>query len=265
MGLASYLVAGRTTNPGAAFTALTINTGDSFTIPSYNRSMGGYLENCWAQEGTPGIFRIRSPKLHDNVQGLRLIVPETAAKPLLADEIDQPVVSLDVLTVEMTGGGAETDVGVLMLYIEDMDGADQKLAHWDQIKPRVKNILTNEVAIAAPATIGNWSGGTQINTTFDQLKADTVYAVLGYVVGTACAAIAFSGPDTSQLKMGGPGTTDPKFTRDWFIRQSIAGNRPHIPLIKSANKGGTLVYSLSAAAPAIINAGLILAELTGAP
>jgi hypothetical protein len=265
MGLASYLISGRVTNPGAAFTALTLNTGDTLQIPSFNRSMGAYLENAWAQEATPGVLRIRSPKLHDNVQGLRLVVPEAAAKPLLADEIDQPVVSLDTLTVELTGGGAETDVAVLMLYIEDMDGADQKLATWDQVKPRVKNILTNEVTIAAPATIGNWSGGTMLNNNFDQLKADTSYAVLGYVVASACAAIAFSGPDTSQLKMGGPGTTDPKYTRDWFIRQSIAGNRPHIPILKSANKGASLVYSLSAAAPAAITAGLILAELSGTP
>lgn len=265
MGLASYLVAGRVTNPGAAFTAVTVNTGDSLQIPSFDRGAPAWLENAWAQEGTPGILRIRSPKLHDNVQGIRLIVPETAAKPLFGDMLDQPVVSLDVLTVELTGGGAETDVAVLMFYIENMDGADQRLATWDQIKPRIKNVLTNEVAIAAPATIGNWSGGTAINTTFDQLKADTAYAVLGYVVGTACSAIAFSGPDTSQLKMGGPGTTDPKYTRDWFVQQSIAGQRPHIPIIKSANKGATLVYSLSNAAPAVINAGLILAELTGNP
>lgn len=264
MGLASYLVSGRVTNPGAVFTAITVNTGDSLQIPSFNRAAPAWLENVWAQEGTPGVLRIRSPKLHDNVQGLRLIVPETAAKPLLADEVDQAIVSLDVLTVEMTGGAAETDVAVLMFYITDMDGADQKLATWEQIKPRVKNVLTNEVAVVQPAVQGNWSGGTALNTTNDQLKADTSYAVLGYVVGAACAAIAFSGPDTSQLKMGGPGTTDPKFTRDWFIRQSIAGGRPSIPVLKSANKGATLVYSLSNAAPATINVGLILAELSGA-
>lgn len=265
MGLASYLISGRVTNPGGALTAVTPNTGDVLQIPSYNRATKAYLENCWAHEGTPGTLRIRSPKLHDNVQGLRLAVPETAAKPLLADEVDQPVVSLDTLIVELSGGAAEVDVAVLMFYLEDMDGADQKLATWDQIKPRVLNILTNEVVVAAPATQGNWSGGTVLTNNNDQLHADTSYAVLGYVVPTACAAIAFSGPDTSQLKMGGPGTTDPKYTRDWFIRQSIAGNRPHIPVIKSANKGATLVYSLSNAAPAAITVGLILAELSGAP
>lgn len=263
MGLASFLVAGRVTNPGAAFTAVTVNTGDSLQIPSFERGMPAWLENAWAHEGTPGVLRIRSPKMHDNVQGLRLIVPETAAKPLLGDEFDQPIISMDTLTVELTGGGAETDVAVLQFYIENMDGADQKLATWEQVKPRIRQILTNEVTVVAPATIGNWSGGTALNATFDQLHADTSYAVLGYNVGTACAAIAFSGPDTSQLKMGGPGTADSRATRDWFVRQAVASQRPHIPILKSQNKGATLVFSLSANAPAAINVGLILAELSG--
>lgn len=263
MGLASFLVSGRVTNPGAAFTALTVNTGDSLQIPSFNRESPAYLEQAWAHEDTPGVLRIRSPKLHDNVQGLRLIVPETAAKPLLPDEVDQPLVATDTLTVELTGGAAETDVAVLQFYFTDLDGADQRLTTWEQIKPRVKNILTNEVTVAAPATQGNWSGGTALNATFDQLHADGMYAILGYNVGTECAAIAIAGNDTSNLKIGGPGTADSRATRDYFLRQSVVSGRPHIPVIKAQNKGATLVYSLSNNAVAAINVGLIMAELSG--
>jgi hypothetical protein len=263
MGLASFVVAGRVTNPGAAFTALTMNTGDTLTIPSFRRDAPAYLEQAWAHEDTPGVLRIRSPRLHDNVQGLRLTVPSNVASPLLPDEVDQPVFTTDTLTVELTGGGAETDVACLQFYITDADGSDQKLATWEQIRPRVKNILTNEVAVAAPATIGNWSAGTALNATFDQLHADGLYAVLGYEVGTECAAIAVSGPDTSNLKIGGPGAADPRVTRDYFLRQSVVSNRPHIPIIKAQNKGATLVYTASNNAPAAINVGLILAELTG--
>lgn len=261
MGIAYYLTAGRVTNPGAAFTAVTVNTGDSLQVPFFDDAMGGYLENAWAHEATPGVLRVRSPKLHDNVQGLRLINPEAAAKPLLPDEADQPLVSMDTLTVDMTGGAAETDVAVLAIYLNNMKGADQQLATWDQIKPRIKNMMTNEVDCTAPATIGNWNAGNAFNLTFDQLHANTMYAVLGYTVSVACAAIAIAGPDTSQLKCGGPGTVDSRTTRDWFVRQSIQSGRPHIPIILAQNKGATLVYTLSASAPAAINVGLILAEL----
>lgn len=262
MGIGCFLTSGRVTNPGAALTAVTVNTGDFLQVPNFSRSAPAYLENCWAHEGTPGVLRIRSPKLHDNVQGLRITVPESLAKPLLPDEADQPVVALDTLTVELSGGGAETDVAVLQLWLGDMDGAAQNVATWDQIKPRIKNLLTNEVDCTAPGTIGNWSAGNALNATNDQLHADGQYAVLGYTVSAACAAIAIVGPDTSQLKLGGPGAVDSRTTRDWFVKQSLWSGRPHIPVIKAPNKGATLVQTLSASAPAAINVGLIMAELT---
>lgn len=261
MGLGYYLVSGRVTNPGAALTAVTVNTGDSLQIPSYADGSFAALENAWAHEATPGVLRIRSPKFHDNVQGLRLTNPEVQAKPLLPDESDQPVVTIDTLTVELSGGGAETDVAVLALYLQDMRGAAQNLALWEQVNPRIVNMLTNEVDCTAPGTIGNWNAGNPLTLTFDQLHANTDYAVLGYTVSAACAAIAISGPATSQLKCGGPGTTDSRVTRDWFVRQTLQTGRPHIPIINQADKGATLVYTLSASAPAAINVGLICAEL----
>lgn len=263
MGIGFFLTTGRVVNPGAALTAITSNTGDTLQVPSFNKSSPAYLENAWAQEGTPGVLRIRSPKLHDNVQGLRLTVPSTSPYPLLPLEVDQPLVTLDTLIVELSGGGAETDVAVLQEYITDMDGAAQNLATWEQIQPRILNVLTNEVDCTAPATQGNWTAGNPLNFTFDQLHAASTYAVLGYEVSAACAAIAISGPDTSQLKLGGPGTTDPQATRDYFLRLSRNTGRPHIPVIKQANKGATTVYTLSANAPAAINVSLILAELSG--
>lgn len=264
MGIGCFLASGKVTNPGATLTALTMNSGDSLTIPSFNRAAGGYLENAWAHEATPGVFRIRSPKFHDNVQGIRLTVPSAEARPLLPDYSDQPVVLLDTLIAELSGGGAETDVGVLQFYINDLDGADQKLATWDQIKPRILNLVTIEVDVAAPATIGTWSAGAALNATFDQMHANSSYAILGYEVSAACAAIAISGPDTSQLKIGGPGLNNAGLTASYFVDQGYYSGRPHIPIIKQANRGATSVFTLSASAPAAINVSLVAVELTQA-
>lgn len=262
MGIGFFLSTGKVTNPGATLTALTMNSGDSLTIPNFNKAAGAFLENLWAHSATPGVFRIRSPKFHDNVQGLRMTVPSAEARPLLPDYADQPVVVLDTLTAELSGGGAETDVGVLQFYINDMDGANQQLATWDQIKPRILNMVTIEVDVAAPGTIGTWSAGSAINATFDQLHAASSYAILGYEVSAACAAIAISGPDTSQLKLGGPGVANATVTRSYFIDQGYYSGRPHIPVIKQANKGATSVFTLSASAPAAINVSLVAAELS---
>lgn len=262
MGLGFFLASGKVTNPGATLTALTMNSGDSLTIPNFNKAAGGFLENAWAHSATPGVFRIRSPKFHDNVQGIRLTVPSAEARPLLPDYADQPIVILDTLTAELSGGGAETDVGVLQFYINDMDGASQQLSTWDQIKPRIVNMATVEVDVAAPGTIGTWSAGAALNATFDQLHAASSYAILGYEVSAACAAIAISGPDTSQLKLGGPGVANATVTRSYFIDQSYFSGRPHIPVIKQANKAATSVFTLSASAPAAINVSLVVAELS---
>lgn len=262
MGIAYQIVTGRVLNPGAVITAVTANTGDAFQIPKFSDGSAAYLEQVWTHETTPGVVRIRSPKLHDNVQGLRLTVPETAAKPLLPDEADQPLVSIDTLIVEMSGGAAETDVVALALWYADLTGAAQNLATWDQVKPRIKNMLTNEVDCTAPAAVGNWNAGNPLNFTYDQLHVNSYYAVLGYEVNLACAAVAIAGPDTSNLKVGGPGTLDSRVTRDWFVRQALQTGRPHIPLVQAANKGAVLVYTVSGTAPAAINVGLVLAELS---
>lgn len=262
MGIAYQIVSGRVTNPGAVITAVTANTGDSFQIPKFSDGSQAFLEQIWVQQPTVGIIRVRSPKLHDNVQAIRLTVPEVVAKPLLPDEADQPLTSIDTLIVEMNGGAAETDVVVLALWYSDLTGAAQNLATWDQVKPRIKNLLTNEVDCTAPAAIGNWNAGNPLNFSFDQLHVNSYYAVLGYEVNTSCAAVALAGPDTSNLKVGGPGTLDSRVTRDWFVRQSIQTGRPHIPLIQAGNKGAVLVYTLAATAPAAINVSLIIAELS---
>lgn len=262
MGIGYFLSSGKVTNPGATLTALTMNSGDSLTIPNFNKAAGAFLENAWAHSATPGVFRIRSPKFHDNVQGIRLTVPSAEARPLLPDYSDQPIVILDTLTAELSGGGAETDVGVLQFYINDMDGANQQLATWDQVKPRIVNLVTIEVDVAAPATIGTWSAGSALNATFDQMHAASTYAILGYEVSAACAAIAISGPDTSNLKLGGPGVNNATVTRSYFVDQGYYSGRPHIPIIKQANRGATSVFTLSASAPAAINVSLVAAELS---
>jgi hypothetical protein len=264
MGVAFELISGRVSNPGSTFTALTANTGDSFSVRSYQASTPAYLESVYAHEATIGVLRVRSPRMHDNVQGLRIRVPSTVSRALTPRYARQMLYPQDSLTVEMTGGGAETDVGVLQMYYSDLPGIAARLALWPQIQSRIVNLLSAEVAVTGAATTGDWSAGTALNATFDLLKANVDYAVLGYETDTAVAAIAIKGPDTGNLKVGGPGTTEALETRGWFIRESNDLGTPHIPVINAANKGSTLVHQVSASASATINVSLILAELSAA-
>src|SRR5262245_52598814 len=156
------VVTGRALNPGAAGAALTPNTGDSFQVRSTPDSNPPFLENIWAQAATAGFVRLRSPRMHDAVQGIRFQNPAAAVRALLADEARTQLYSQDILTFEIAGGAAETDSAALLIYYPDLGGSDQRLGTWDQIQPLIAEMATVEVVVTAPATAGDWSAGTAI-------------------------------------------------------------------------------------------------------
>ena len=261
MGLAFETVAGSAVNPGAVFTALTPGTGNTFSIRSADAGTPIYLDEQWAKGGTAGVFRIRSPRLHDNVSGLGFPYQINNARTFLERVPPQPLYAVDTLIPEITGGGAETDVGLFNVYYESISGLAANLATWDEVSGNVKNILTNQVNVSAAGALGAWSAGTAINATEDKLHADSTYAVFGWESTIGVAAIAIAGTDTANLRVGGPSPAEPIETRDWFIRNAQETGRPYIPLIKANNKGTTLVYQLDNLAGAANLTFLCLAEL----
>jgi len=261
MGKAYEIVTGRVLNPGAAITALTANTGNSFTVRAFNANANAWLEGLWSQNATAGVIRVRSPKMHDSTQGLRYRTPAAIIRDFLSDYSATRMYPTDVLIAEASGGGAETDVGALAIYYEDLDGADAKLVSMDQIRGSIVNLLTVEVAVTGPTTAGDWSAGVALNSFTDLLKADTKYALLGYQTDVECAAVGIQGPDTSNYRVGGPGCIEPLETRDWFVRQSVATGRPHISVLNSNNRGGTQISVCKATAAGTVNIDLSLAEL----
>lgn len=262
MGKAIEVVAGRVLNVGATITALTVDTGNSFTVRNFDVSQAAYLDALWAQGATAGVVRVRSAKFHDFVQGIRYTYVAGVSRNLMPDEAAQILTPQDNLIFEMSGGGAETDLAAFLAYYNDVPGLDARLATWDQVNSRIVNYLTNEVTVTNPTTAGDWSAGTAINATFDLLKANTDYAVLGYQCATAVGCVGIAGSDTANLRAGGPGTTESIETRDWFISLSKATGRPYIPIINSANKGGTLVSVAHTTAAGTTVVDLILAQLS---
>jgi hypothetical protein len=255
------VITGRVVNPGAAFATLTANTGNTFTIRDYPESSLAFIEGLWTQQATAGQVRLRSPRFHDDVQGIRKIANAASVFNLFGDEEFQRVYPNDPLRFDMTGGGAETDSAAFLVYYRDLGGIAARLEMWESIKPRIVDLCGQEVDVTGPATAGDWSAGTVINATNDNLKADTDYAVLGYETNTECLAIAVAGTDTGNLRMGGPGPLNPLETRDWFISLSKATGMPHIPVINSNNRGNTLVFAAKNAAAGTVAVTLQLARL----
>lgn len=261
MGAALEVISGRVTNPGGTITALTPNTGDSFSVRNFDSPGQAWLMDMWGFAATAGILRVRSPRLHDNVQGIRGKLLASTPQPLLPDWMQQPLYAQDTLILEESGGGAETDMATILNYYTDLPGANARLFDWPTIDHRIRNFLTNEVTITTGATAGDYGGSAAVNSSFDLLKANTDYAVLGYDTDTSVGTVGLRGPDTSNFRVGGPGSNARFETRDWFVRLAWRQQLPLIPVFNSANKAGTLVDIATPQTATAVVVQLVLAEL----
>lgn len=260
MGFAYEVRGGAVTN-SAAGTGVTFATGDSGAVRNFQPPASCKLEFACRKGATAGFMRIRSPLLHDNVQGLRW---QTDANPrafLLPREGGELLQPQDTLTVEANSGAADSTVVVFGLNYTDLPGAAARLHSWGDISGIIEHYKTVEVDLTAAAALGQWSS-TAVNATQDLLEANSDYAVLGYTTDTAVAGIAVSAPDTANFRVGGPGTLDDFDHSDYFVRMSELHGTPHIPVINSANKGNWMVSHIDNVAGTTPKVTLVLALLT---
>lgn len=243
MGLAMEVLAGFATAPSTNFTALTMGAGNSAVVRNARGDSRIFLLQAWADNQAAGTLRIRSPKLHDNVQGIRLDVTASDAKPLLPSRIKQGLYSQDGLILEITGSATAGDIesaGLLVLY-EDLPGTEGRFIDADTVYEKGVNVVAVENTLAL-GTAGGYSGEEAINAEFDLLKANTDYALVGYLVDVECAVVRWRGADTGNMGVGGPGDELGRdVTRDWFLLMSRWYGMATIPVFNSANRAGILV------------------------
>lgn len=263
MGKALRVISGHATNPGAAVAALTPNTGDSFTVMDFASTSKAYLGAIWCENAAGGVLSIHSPRMHDNVQGIRLQVPAANQVQELPRLAAEPLYPNDPLTVAMSGGAAETDVLSYLTYYDDLPGVDAQLETWEAIQPNIAHLMGLEIDLVSGATVGDYGGSRAMNADFPQLKADTNYAVLGYTCAVAFATLGITGPDTGNTRIGAPGTTNTWDTGDFFVQLSKELGKPCIPVIKANNAPGTSIDLVSTAAATASHVSLILAQLAG--
>jgi hypothetical protein len=261
MGAAWEILDGTVTNPGATITAVTMLAGDSLAVRNYPDSATAWLENAWCLSATAGVVRVRSPRLHDNVQGIRWRSVAAANRLLLGEQERQLVYAQDTLILEQSGGGAESDGCSLLMRYTDIGGLAARLIDSNQLMARWRNLVNIEVACGAGAAIGTRSTPVAINATFDLTKANTDYAVIGYETDTVGLSVGLKGVDTGNLRVGGPMTTERIETRDLFQRLSDASGMPMMPVINAANKGATFVDNTQVVVGLAANITLICAEL----
>lgn len=260
MGLALEVISTFVANPGATFTAAAASPGDSLNVRNFATTDSAVLVNLIRRGATSGAARVRSPLLHDNVRGIAITTGQTPSIFGLPRELSQPLYAQDRLIVEVTGGAAETDMALLVIYYSNLLGVASRLHMRGDIEGNVRYIKPLTVAVTNSATIGTWTD-TVITATEDLTHANKDYAVLGYITDAALGAVAVKGIDTGNVRVGGPGSVNTEDTADYFVAQGIYHNMPYIPVINSANKAGTFVSTVDTVASSTANVTLILAEL----
>jgi hypothetical protein len=244
-------------------TAVTVNTGDSLSIRNHAFEAGAWLEGVWARVPSANRLRVRSPRLHDFVQGYRFQLSSTEVYDFLGEHAVQRVYPQDPLTVEGGTGAGEVLAGALSIYYADLPGASARLANWDEIAGRIEHLLAQEVDVTGSATAGEWGPGASVVSSFDVLKVNRDYAVLGAETSVTVATVAIRGTDTGNLRVGHPAKVGSLESREFWVRRSIGHRTPHIPVFNSANRGSTLVDVQDNSASPAVNVSFLLALLAG--
>jgi len=263
MPRAVELITAQGTAIGATIAALTASAGDSLAVKNTQNDRPVRLVQFWSDVQVVGTGRIRSPRFHDNVQGIRWDTIISDPRPLMPWGASQRLYSNDTLIVELAGSAVAGDIEYvnMLLEYEDLAGVDGRFMSPDEVYQRADHLMFVENTLTTPTT-GGYGGGEAINAELDQFQANGKYALLGYLIDTECAAVGWRGPDTGNLRVGGPGDeTERELTADWFVRLSRAFNRPFIPVISAENKAATLIDCVQDENGADVTVTSILAKL----
>src|SRR5688572_694164 len=117
MGKAMELIGASGTAIGATIAALTAVTGDSLAVRAGSENKRIDLIQFWTDVQVAGTARIRSARMHDNVQGIRQRTVISDLFPLLPPGARQRMYPNDVIVAELAGSAVAGDVEYLLMLL----------------------------------------------------------------------------------------------------------------------------------------------------
>lgn len=265
-GPALEIISGFVTAPGAALTNWTMAGGDSLQVRNSDPSKMTRLLSLWFKNQVAGAFQLTSPRMHDNVTGYHGQIQTAATRTRWPYGYAQQLYPNDILSMKQSGSGVagQIETGSFLVYYDDLAGVNARFIDNATLAKRMRNLVTTKNTIATVAT-GQYGGAQAINTTDDQFKANTDYALIGYLVDTICGTIGWRSADTGNLRVGGPGNQiDNDITHSWFIMLSEEFGVPLIPVFNSAAKQSIQIDATQDQGAAAVVVNSIFAELAPA-
>lgn len=243
------------------FTNMPACTGDTLTVRTLNQSQKAELIDFGFFGAAGNVGRVRSPYLHDDVQGIRSRYLANDSSGLTGFNPNSVLRAQDTLIVESSGTGAAAQyVYWQLVWYSDLAGGPSTYISADELDARTIEEASTEVPTTSSATAGQW-GSALPSTGTGVLKANAQYAIFGYELDVACAAIGLYGPDTGNFRAGGPGLLTRQFTRNWFYDLSRRTGYACIPVFNSQNATGTQVQVNHYTASTAVNVNLLTARL----
>lgn len=263
MGLAVDTIGLHATAAGAAGKAATVSTGDTLTVRAFPQAATAKLAAIFRHDetATEGFVQVKSPRLANNVTGIKVRALGNPSTNLLGSGGQQSLYSTDTLVANISGvaTATHTTFAALQVYYSTLPGVAARLHSWGDISGAVQNIFTQTVTIDV-AVAGTWVTKLS-NATADLMAANTTYALLGYLVDLAYGCVGIKALETGNLRVCGPGTTRPEVTAGYFVDQSNRLGLPFIPVVNSNNRGNVNVTA-NAGAAAAGKVSLLWAELS---
>src|SRR5260370_39125668 len=199
----AQLVTGFFTAGAAGTGVATPNGGDSFAVQNFPPSSSAFIDELWANGALTDFIRVRSPRMHDANQGIRLRVNGIVGVPLIPYDINNVIYPADALIVEIDETAAGTGAISLLNYYNDLPGVQARLATWPEISGRIDQVSGVDVLLGAIGAIGQYSAGNGVQSLFDNFQAGSDYAVLACTTAASRLSIAIQGQDTGNLKICG--------------------------------------------------------------
>ncbi len=202
------------------FDDLVAGTGDittaadgSLLVPAFPDGATCFLEECWCSATEAGIVSLSGPDFIDRILGYEAIAASNVdgsgafkAQNVSPGTLSNTLHSSNQFFAKYACATAAKDVNLsFILRFSNLPGIQARLAPAQAITANAGKLVGMQVGVDPATTQGDWSPQASL-TSVEGRKLDSskYYAIVGFTSLVPLNAVAVSGYETGQLKVGAP-------------------------------------------------------------